>query len=216
MGNAENWAKNPNFSDKKVKEESAEDFAKYLALSQKNLNQLKQRFLANVDEDLGASKKRSEKLNEIIEDLDSISNGHLEAIVVKKEKVKFQVLQNSSDEENTPKANGKKSKAPEEVQLSDTDELKSSSEEEEDSDFDPDDIEREERKRKQTAKKVKEELDKKFKKGKSKKEKEIESKKRNPDEETPKKGKKSKDESSSALKIKVGSAKKVKKGGKFF
>ena len=96
------------FSDKKVKEESAEDFAKYLALSQKNLNQLKQRFLANVDEDLGASKKRSEKLNEIIEDLDSISNGHLEAIVVKKEKVKFQVLQNSSDEESTPKANGKK------------------------------------------------------------------------------------------------------------
>ena len=60
--------------------------------------------------------------------------------------------------------------------------------------------------------KVKEELDKKFKKGKSKKEKEIESKKRNPDEETPKKGKKSKDEQpSSALKIKVGSAKKVKK-----
>ena len=59
--------------------------------------------------------------------------------------------------------------------------------------------------------KVKEELDKKFKKGKSKKEKEIESKKRNPDEETPKKGKKSKDEPSSALKIKVGSAKKVKK-----
>ena len=95
------------FSDKKVKEESAEDFAKYLALSQKNLNQLKQRFLANVDEDLGASKKRSEKLTEIIEDLDSISNGHLEAIVVKKEKVKFQVLQNSSDEESTPKANGK-------------------------------------------------------------------------------------------------------------
>ena len=69
---------------------------------------MKQRFLANVDEDLGASKKRSEKLNEIIEDLDSISNGHLEAIVVKKEKVKFQVLQNSSDEESTPKANGKK------------------------------------------------------------------------------------------------------------
>merc|ERR1712210_35626 len=162
--NAENWAKNPNFSDKKVKEESAEDFAKYLALSQKNLNQLKQRFLANVDEDLGASKKRSEK-------------------------VKFQVLQNSSDEESTPKANGKKSKAPEEVQLSDTDELKSSSEEEEDSDFDSDNIEKEERKRKQTAKKVKEELDKKFKKGKSKKEKEIESKKRNPDEETPKKRK---------------------------
>ena len=96
------------FSDKKVKEESAEDFAKYLALSQKNLNQLKQRFLENVDEDLGASKKRSEKLSEIIEDLDSISNGHLEAIVVKKEKVKFQVLQNSSDEESTPKANGKK------------------------------------------------------------------------------------------------------------
>ena len=55
-------------------------------------------------------------------------------------------------------------------------------------------------------------MDKKFKKGKSKKEKEIESKKRNPDdEETPKKGKKSKDEPSSALKIKVGSAKKVKK-----
>jgi len=186
--NAENWAKNPNFSDKKVKEESAEDFAKYLALSQKNLNQLKQRFLANVDEDLGASKKRSEKLTEIIEDLDSISNGHLEAIVVKKEKVKFQVLQNSSDEESTPKANGKKSK-PEEVQLSDTDELKSSSEEEEDSDFDSDNIEKEDRKRKQTAKKVKEELDKKFKKGKSKKEKEIESKKRNPDEETPKKRK---------------------------
>ena len=39
------------------------------------------------------------------------------------------------------------------MQLSDTDELKSSSEEE-DSDFDSDDIEREERKRKQTAKKV--------------------------------------------------------------
>merc|ERR1712110_271606 len=145
--------------------------------SQKNLNQLKQRFLENVDEDLGASKKRSEKLTEIIEDLDSISNGHLEAIVVKKEKVKFQVLQNSSDEESTPKANGKKSKAPEEVQLSDTDELKSSSEEEEDSDFDSDNIEKEDRKRKQTAKKVKEELDKKFKKGKSKKEKEIERKK---------------------------------------
>merc|ERR1739842_37096 len=106
--NAENWAKNPNFSDKKVKDESAEDFAKYMGLSQKNLNQLKQRFLENVDEDLGASKKRSEKLNDIIEDLDSISNGHLEAIVVKKEKVKFQVLQNSSDEETSAKANGKK------------------------------------------------------------------------------------------------------------
>ena len=49
---------------------------------------------------------------------------------------------------------GKKSKAPEEVQLSDTDELKSSSEEEEDSDFDSDNIEKEDRKRKQTAKKV--------------------------------------------------------------
>ena len=40
------------------------------------------------------------------------------------------------------------------MQLSDTDELKSSSEEEEDSDFDSDNIEKEERKRKQTAKKV--------------------------------------------------------------
>ena len=39
------------------------------------------------------------------------------------------------------------------MELSDSDELKSSSEEE-DSDFDSDDIEREERKRKQTAKKV--------------------------------------------------------------
>merc|ERR1712083_175239 len=164
--NAENWAKNPDFNDKEVKEQTAEDFAKFLALSQKNLNQLKQRFLENLDEDLGANKRRSEKLNEIIEDLDSISNGHLEAIVVKKEKVKFQVLQNSSDEESTPKANGKKSKVTEEVELSDSDELKSSSEEQ-DSDFDSDDIEREERKRKQTAKKVKEELDKKFKKGKS-------------------------------------------------
>merc|ERR1711956_19362 len=171
----------------KVKEQSAEDFSKYLALSQKNLNQLKQRFLENVDEDLGASKKRTEKLTEIIEDLDSISNGHLEAIVVKKEKVKFAVLQNSSDEESTPKANGKKSKVPEAVQLSDTDELASSSEDEKDSDFDSDDIEKEDRKRKQTAKKVKEELDKKFKKGKSKKEVESERKKRNPDEETPKK-----------------------------
>merc|ERR1711935_693201 len=190
--NAENWAKNPNFSDKKVKEQSAEDFSKYLALSQKNLTQLKQRFLENVDEDLGASKKRSEKLTEIIEDLDSISNGHLEAIVVKKEKVKFQVLQNSSDEESTPKANGKKSKVPEEVQVSDIDELASSSEDEKDSDFDSDNIEKEEKKRKQTAKKVKEELDKKFKKGKSKKEVEIEKKKRNPDEETPKKKKKKK------------------------
>ena len=33
------------FNDKKVKEEGAEEFAKYLALSQKNLNQLKQRFI---------------------------------------------------------------------------------------------------------------------------------------------------------------------------
>ena len=40
------------------------------------------------------------------------------------------------------------------MQLSDSDELKSSSEEEEDSDFDSDNIEKEERKRKQTAKKV--------------------------------------------------------------
>merc|ERR1712129_32826 len=71
------------------------------------------------------------------------------------EKVKFAVLQNSSDEESTPKANGKKSKIPEEVQVSDTDELASSSEDEKDSDFDSDNIEKEERKRKQTAKKSK-------------------------------------------------------------
>ena len=49
---------------------------------------------------------------------------------------------------------GKKSKVPEAVQLSDTDELASSSEDEKDSDFDSDNIEKEERKRKQTAKKV--------------------------------------------------------------
>ena len=40
------------------------------------------------------------------------------------------------------------------MELSDSDELKSSSEEEEDSDFDSDNIEKEDRKRKQTAKKV--------------------------------------------------------------
>ena len=55
--------------------------------------------IENVDEDLGANKSRTEKLDRIIEDLDSISNGHLENIIVKKEKVKFQVLQNNSDEE---------------------------------------------------------------------------------------------------------------------
>ena len=49
---------------------------------------------------------------------------------------------------------GKKSKVPEEVQVSDTDELASSSEDEKDSDFDSDNIEKEEKKRKQTAKKV--------------------------------------------------------------
>ena len=49
---------------------------------------------------------------------------------------------------------GKKSKVPEEVQLSDSDELASSSEEEKDSDFDSDNIEKEERKRKQKTKKV--------------------------------------------------------------
>merc|ERR1712083_368366 len=125
---AENWAKNPDFNNKKAKEEGVEEFAKYLALSQKNLNQLKQRFIENVDEDLGANKKRTEKLETIMEDLDSISNGYLENIIVKKERVKYEVLQNSSDEEpSTPKNNGKKSKTPEEVVLSDTDELKSSS-----------------------------------------------------------------------------------------
>ena len=133
-----------------MKEQTAEDFAKFLALSQKNLNQLKQRFLENLDEDLGANKRRSEKLNEIIEDLDSISNGHLEAIVVKKEKVKFQVLQNSSDEETSKKANGKK--GPEEVVLSDdTDELASSSDNSED---DPNDSEAEERRARKIARKV--------------------------------------------------------------
>ena len=133
-----------------MKEQTAEDFAKFLALSQKNLNQLKQRFLENLDEDLGANKRRSEKLNEIIEDLDSISNGHLEAIVVKKEKVKFQVLQNSSDEETSAKANGKK--GPEEVVLSDdTDELASSSDNSED---DPNDSEAEQRRERKLARKV--------------------------------------------------------------
>merc|ERR1712228_47898 len=95
------------------------------------------------------SKKRSEKLSEIIEDLDSISNGHLEAIVVKKEKVKFQVLQNSSDEETSAKSNGKK--GPEGVVLSDdTDELASGGDNSED---DPNDSEAEQRRERKLARK---------------------------------------------------------------
>ena len=88
---------------------------------------------------MGTSKTRTEKLTLILEDLDSISNGHLEAIVVKKEKVKFQVLQNSSDEESTPKANGKKE---DHSDSEDSDDL-ASSEDEKDSDFDSDVIEQE-------------------------------------------------------------------------
>merc|ERR1711972_343027 len=165
---AENWAKNPDFNDKKVKEEGAEEFAKYLALSQKNLNQLKQRFIENVDEDLGANKARTEKLDRIIEDLDSISNGHLENIIVKKEKVKFQVLQNSSDETPAPKANGKKA-TPEEVVLSDTDELASSSDEVINTVNDSDaDVEQEVIRRKVSTKAVKNETPKKDKKEKEK------------------------------------------------
>ena len=48
------WSLNSitDFNKKEVKEQAAEDFAKYLALSQKNLNQLKQRSRLDIFLDL--------------------------------------------------------------------------------------------------------------------------------------------------------------------
>ena len=131
--NLDAWSKNPNFDSEEEKFKGAQDFAKFLALSRKNLNQLETRFFEYLDEDLGTNKERTEKLKKVTLDLDAISNGHLEDIVKKKEKVKYQVLQSSDEEESSSKkkkpiVNGKPI---EEVNLSDesggSDELKSSS-----------------------------------------------------------------------------------------
>ena len=92
------WRQNPDFDSPVEKFKAAEGFAKFLALSQKNINQLKEKFFEYLEEDIDLNKTQKDQLNKVIVDLDSISNGHLEEIVVKKEKVKYEVLQSSDDE----------------------------------------------------------------------------------------------------------------------
>ncbi len=125
------WQKNPGFEQEKEKIHAAEEIAKFIAFSQKNLDQLKTRFFEFIDEDLGVSKKRNETLKKIAEDVGAISNGHLEEIVAKKEKVKYEVLNDSSDEGKSTNVNG--NGAIEVILSDDEDEdksLKSSSEDE--------------------------------------------------------------------------------------
>lgn len=51
-----------------------------------------------MEEDLRPSKEKCENLDKICSDFDAISNGHLEEIVAKKEKIKYQVLHSSDDD----------------------------------------------------------------------------------------------------------------------
>ena len=91
------------YSKVTVKFEAAKNFAKFLAVRQKNLNQLKSRFFDHVDKDSFLEEDQRQEINRIVEDLESISNGDLAEIALEKEKVKLQVLQSSDEEESNQK-----------------------------------------------------------------------------------------------------------------
>ena len=128
----------------------AENYAKFLALTKKSLDELQANFFANLRADLGPDEERDAKLKTLTTDFEGVSNGHLnEAFDLQKERVKYEVLK-SSDDEVEPIANGssskkvvakssKKSQQPVDISSSDSEEAEdqiADQVEESDSDFD--------------------------------------------------------------------------------
>ena len=56
---------------------AAEKYAKFVALSKKNLDQLQGKFFDHLRADLGEDEERDSRLLEITTDLKSVTNGHL-------------------------------------------------------------------------------------------------------------------------------------------
>ena len=111
---------------------AAEKYAKFVALSKKNLDQLQGKFFDHLRADLGEDEERDSRLLEITTDLKSVTNGHLKeafkekkekvgpksqkvkeevslidsADDLEKEKVKYEVLKSSDEEEEEGAVNG--------------------------------------------------------------------------------------------------------------
>ena len=87
---------------------AAEKYAKFLALSKKNFSQLETKFFEHLKADLGEDQERDCRLLKITKDLESVTNGHLkEAFDLEKtEKVKYEVLKSSDDEDQGGPVNG--------------------------------------------------------------------------------------------------------------
>ena len=83
---------------------AAEKYAKFLALSKKNFSQLETKFFDHLKADLGEDQARDCRLLKITKDLESVTNGHLkEAFDLEKtEKVKYEVLKSSDEDEGGP------------------------------------------------------------------------------------------------------------------